>query len=75
MALSKFQEEPIQEFIENLTYNISRKDVDLTFGKIMTTNKMFTTLPELGRKYIPPESSPLGYYIKGNSTNVFKYFD
>ena len=62
MALSKFQEEPIQEFIENLTYNISRKDVDLTFGKIMTTNKMFTTLPDLGRKYILSEYSPLGKY-------------
>ena len=62
MALSKFQEEPIQEFIENLTFNISRKDVDLTFGKIMTTNKMFTTLPALGRKYISPEYSPLGNY-------------
>ena len=60
LALGKFQILPISELIEKLTENITQDDVDMSFGQIMRITNMGQSLIDIGKNFIPSESSPLG---------------
>ena len=58
--MGKFQASPISELIENLTENITPDDADMTYGYIMRTTNVGKSLIDIGKSFIPTDSSPLG---------------
>ena len=63
MALSKFQETPVLELIEDLTCEVTIKDVESSFGRLMIVNQMFSSIEDLGKKFISPSATPLGNFF------------
>ena len=58
--MGKFQGTPILELIDNLTENITPADVDMSYGHIMRTTNVGKSLIDIGKSFIPSDSSPLG---------------
>ena len=58
--MGKFQVTPILKLIENLTENINVADVDMTYGQIMRKTNVGKGLIDIGKSFIPSDSSPLG---------------
>ena len=71
--MGKFQVTPILKLIENLTENICVADIDMTYGQIMRTTNVGKSLIDIGKSFIPSDSSPLGKNHK-NFWSVSKYF-
>ena len=51
---------PISNLIGNLTENITQADVQMSFGEIMLNTNMSESLIDIGKNFIPSDSSPLG---------------
>ena len=60
LALGKFKAPPISDLIEKLTENITLADVQMSFGQIMLNTNMGQSLIDVGKNFIPADSSPLG---------------
>ena len=60
LALGKFKAPPISNLIENLTKNIALIDVQASFGQIMLNTDMGQSIIDIGKNFIPTDSSPLG---------------
>ena len=60
LALSKFKVLPISNLIGNLTENITQADVHMSLGEIMLKTNMGESLIDIGKNFIPSDSSPLG---------------
>ena len=58
--MSKFRSSPFSNLIENLTENITPADVQMSFGQIMLETNMGQSLINIGKSFIPSDSSPLG---------------
>ena len=58
--MGKFQVSPILKLIETLTENITPDDVEMSYGYIMRTTNLGKSLIDIGKNFIPSESSPLG---------------
>ena len=69
--MGKFQVTPISNLIENLTENITQADVHMSFGEIMLKTNMGESLIDIGKKFIPSDSSPLGKKISKNFKDNF----
>ena len=56
------QVSPILELIEKLTEKITPDDVEMSYGMsyIMRTTNLGKSLIDIGKNFIPSESSPLG---------------
>ena len=62
---------PISNLIGNLTENITQADVQMSFGEIMLNTNMSESLIDIGKNFIPSDSSPLGKKIFNPLTDNF----
>ena len=58
--MSKFESSPISNLIENLRENITTTDVQTSFDQTMLVTDMGRSLIDIGKSFIPSDSSPLG---------------
>ena len=57
--MSKFKALPILNLIESLRENITPTDVQTSFDQIMLVTNMGRSLIDIGKNFIPTDSSPL----------------
>ena len=63
LALSKFQVPPVLTLIGKLTSKISMSEIKQAFGGIMLNTTIWQQMENLGKGFIPSESSPLGNFL------------
>ena len=62
LALSKFQVPPVLTLIAKLTSKISTSEIKQAYGGIMLNTTIWELMKNLGKGFIPSESSPLGNF-------------
>ena len=76
LSLSKFQVEPVLELIDKLTMNISKTDTQAFGWRFMTDasadEKLWPTLINLGKNFIPVDCSPLGTLLTADFDRNFQ---